>query len=98
MIHTSSENWPPSRKREEAKALENLKKRLEQSKLYKTNRITDHSHLPVIATTSSINYELTQQQLDNRPKLLKKVDDGNLMIHAQKDIVSFDLWNDFDSG
>ncbi|KAG5318948.1 GAPR1 protein, partial [Pseudoatta argentina] len=72
MIHTSSENWPPSRKREEAKALENLRKRLEQSKLYKTNR-TDHSHLPVIATTSSINYKLTQQQLDNRPKLLKKI-------------------------
>ncbi|KYM83308.1 Golgi-associated plant pathogenesis-related protein 1 [Atta colombica] len=73
MIHTSSENWPPSRKREEAKALENLKKRLEQSKLYKTNRITDHSHLPIIATTSSINYKLTQQQLNNRPKLLKKI-------------------------
>ncbi|KYQ60558.1 Golgi-associated plant pathogenesis-related protein 1, partial [Trachymyrmex zeteki] len=69
MIHTSSENWPPSRKREEAKALENLRKRVEQSKLYKTDRITD----PVIATTSSINYELTQQQLDNRPKLLKKI-------------------------
>ncbi|XP_018336979.1 PREDICTED: uncharacterized protein LOC108745354 [Trachymyrmex septentrionalis] len=73
MIHTSSENWPPSRKREEAKALENLRKRLEQSKLYKTDRITDHSHLPGLATTSSINYELTQQQLDNRPKLLKKI-------------------------
>ncbi|KYN11680.1 PREDICTED: uncharacterized protein LOC108768017 [Trachymyrmex cornetzi] len=73
MIHTSSENWPPSRKREEAKALENLRKRLEQSKLYKTDRITDHSHLPAIATTSSINYELTRQQLDNRPKLLKKI-------------------------
>lgn len=91
MIHTSSENWPPSRKREEAKALENLRKRVEQSKLYKTDRITD----PVIATTSSINYELTQQQLDNRPKLLKKVDDEK---HAQKDTTSFDLkWNDFDS-
>ncbi|XP_011872716.1 PREDICTED: uncharacterized protein LOC105564716 [Vollenhovia emeryi] len=69
MIHTSSENWPPSRKREEATALENLRKRVEQSKLFKAERITD----PVVATTSSINYELTQQQLDNRPKLLKKI-------------------------
>ncbi|TGZ46485.1 Uncharacterized protein DBV15_10158 [Temnothorax longispinosus] len=67
MIHTS--NWPPSRKREEATALENLRKRVEQSKLYKAERIAD----PVVATTSSINYELTQQQLDNRPKLLKKI-------------------------
>lgn len=73
MIHTSSENWPPSRKREEATALENLRKRVEQSKLYKADRITD----PVVAPSSSINYELTQQQLDNRPKLLKKVDDRN---------------------
>lgn len=73
MIHTSSENWPPSRKREEATALENLRKRVEQSKLCKADRITD----PVVATSSSINYELTQQQLDNQPKLLKKVVGGN---------------------
>lgn len=73
MIHTSSANWPPSRKREEATALENLRKRVEQSKLYKADRITD----PVVTTSSSINYELTQQQLDNRPELLKKVDDEN---------------------
>ncbi|CAL1683952.1 unnamed protein product [Lasius platythorax] len=69
MIHTSSENWPPSRKREEATALENLRKRVEQSKLYKTDRITDHP----IVSSSSLSYEQTQQQLDNRPKLLKKV-------------------------
>lgn len=84
MIHTSSENWPPSRKREEATALENLRKRVEQSKLYKAERITDS----VVATTSSINYELTQQQLDNRPKLLKKVD-GNREYAQQKDSASF---------
>ncbi|XP_070157479.1 uncharacterized protein [Polyergus mexicanus] len=69
IIHTSSENWPPSRKREEAKALENLRKRVEQSKLYKADRIVD----PVVSTSSSLNYEQTQQQLDNRPKLLKKI-------------------------
>lgn len=69
MIHTSSANWPPSRKREEATALENLRKRIEQSKLYKADRIVDS----VVSTASSLNYEQTQQQLDNRPKLLKKV-------------------------
>ncbi|XP_011145536.1 probable pathogenesis-related protein CaO19.6200 [Harpegnathos saltator] len=69
MIHTSSANWPPSRKREEATALENLRKRVEQSKLYKADRIVDS----VVSTTSSLNYEQTQQQLDNRPKLLKKI-------------------------
>ncbi|KAL6265144.1 hypothetical protein P5V15_005232 [Pogonomyrmex californicus] len=68
MIHTSSANWPPSRKREEAVALENLRKRVEQSKLYKADRISDS-----IVPTPSINYELTPQQLDNRPKLLKKI-------------------------
>ncbi|XP_012220589.1 uncharacterized protein [Linepithema humile] len=69
MIHTSSENWPPSRKREEATALENLRKRVEQSKLYKADRIIES----VVPTSSSLNYEQTQQQLDNRPKLLKKI-------------------------
>lgn len=69
MIHTSSANWPPSRKREEATALENLRKRVEQSKLYKADRIVDS----VVSTASSLNYEQSQQLLDNRPKLLKKV-------------------------
>jgi len=77
MIHTSSENWPPSRKREEATALENLRKRVEQSKLYKAGRITDS----IVSTSSSLHYEQTQQQLDNRPKLLKKVKAVHIVIY-----------------
>ncbi|KAL0130795.1 hypothetical protein PUN28_002419 [Cardiocondyla obscurior] len=68
MIHTSSANWPPSRKREEAEALENLRKRVEQSKLYKAERITD----PVVPKSTSVNYE-ESGPLDNRPQLLKKI-------------------------
>lgn len=68
MIHTSSENWPPSRKREEATALENLRKRVEQSKLYKIERTIDTT----VPTSASPQCEQAQQ-LDNRPKLLKKV-------------------------
>ncbi|XP_003695701.1 uncharacterized protein LOC100864764 [Apis florea] len=70
MIHTSNANWPPSRKREEAKALENLRKRVEQSKLYKTNRISDTCGS--ISVSSVLNNDQIQQ-LGNRPKLLKKI-------------------------
>lgn len=70
MIHTSNANWPPSRKREEARALENLRKRVEQSKLYKANRVSD----PCESTSASLGLTDDQLvQLDNRPKLLKKV-------------------------
>ncbi|XP_076673952.1 uncharacterized protein LOC143372035 isoform X1 [Andrena cerasifolii] len=71
MIHTSNANWPPSRKREEARALENLRKRVEQSKLYKATRISDTS-----AGSASGSLGLSNdrpEQLDNRPKLLKKI-------------------------
>lgn len=67
MIHTSNENWPPSRKREEARALENLRKRVEQTKLYKANRVVD----PPESATGSTNSKF--EQLDNRPKLLRKI-------------------------
>lgn len=70
-IHTTGPHWPPSRKREEAQALENLRKRVEQSKLTKANQITDNGGS---ASTSSIQIDSKQlEQLDNRPKLLKKV-------------------------
>ncbi|XP_017789471.1 PREDICTED: uncharacterized protein LOC108571841 [Habropoda laboriosa] len=68
MIHTSNANWPPSRKREEAKALENLRKRVEQSKLYKASRISDSC-----GSTSLVLNNDQIRQLDNRPKLLKKI-------------------------
>ncbi|KAK0086177.1 hypothetical protein PV325_003640 [Microctonus aethiopoides] len=69
-IHTTGPHWPPSRKREEAQALENLRKRVEQSKLTKANQITDNGGS---ASTSSIQIDSKQlEQLDNRPKLLKK--------------------------
>ncbi|XP_012152172.2 iron-sulfur cluster transfer protein NUBPL isoform X1 [Megachile rotundata] len=64
MIHTSNANWPPSRKREEARALENLRKRVEQSKLYKADRETSAPFL------SDNDHRVTR--LDNRPKLLEK--------------------------
>ncbi|XP_046144285.1 repressed by EFG1 protein 1-like isoform X2 [Osmia bicornis bicornis] len=79
MIHTSNANWPPSRKREEAKALENLRKRVEQSKLYKANRITDTCE----STSASLTSNDHVRQLDNRPKLLKKILSNRPMSIAQ---------------
>ncbi|XP_063984400.1 uncharacterized protein LOC135166244 [Diachasmimorpha longicaudata] len=70
-IHTSGPNWPPSRKREEARALENLRKRVEQSKLCKVNQTTDTSDNPT--TSNAQNHRESFQQLDNRPNLLKKI-------------------------
>ncbi|XP_076292848.1 uncharacterized protein LOC143215031 isoform X1 [Lasioglossum baleicum] len=70
MIHTSNANWPPSRKREEAKALENLRKRVEQSKLYKATGNTETSGSASISLVLNDN---RTEQLDNRPKLLKKI-------------------------
>ncbi|XP_076292877.1 uncharacterized protein LOC143215031 isoform X2 [Lasioglossum baleicum] len=70
MIHTSNANWPPSRKREEAKALENLRKRVEQSKLYKATGNTETSGSASISLVLNDN---RTEQLDNRPKLLKKL-------------------------
>ncbi|XP_043253792.1 uncharacterized protein LOC122398190 [Colletes gigas] len=70
MIHTSNANWPPSRKREEAKALENLRKRVEQSKLYKANRISDTCGS---TSASMVLNNDRAERLDNRPKLLKKI-------------------------
>ncbi|XP_015602222.1 uncharacterized protein LOC107271116 isoform X2 [Cephus cinctus] len=71
IIHTSGPNWPPSRKREEARALENLRKRVEQSKLFKANQISDPGGSSA-STSTGLNTEQLQQ-LDNRPKLLKKI-------------------------
>ncbi|KAK9296898.1 hypothetical protein QLX08_009283 [Tetragonisca angustula] len=56
-IHTSNANWPPSTKREEAKALENLRKRVQQSKLYKADP----------TCRSSFLFD------NDRPNLLKKI-------------------------
>ncbi|XP_046472413.1 uncharacterized protein [Neodiprion pinetum] len=69
-IHGSGPNWPPSRKREEAKALENLRKRVEQSKLYKANQVSDPGGS---SSTSARQNNEEVQQLDNRPQLFKKI-------------------------
>ncbi|XP_024944120.1 uncharacterized protein LOC107271116 isoform X1 [Cephus cinctus] len=86
IIHTSGPNWPPSRKREEARALENLRKRVEQSKLFKANQISDPGGSSA-STSTGLNTEQLQQ-LDNRPKLLKKVTSsifyGKRTIHCLK--------------
>ncbi|XP_034944935.1 uncharacterized protein [Chelonus insularis] len=69
-IHTAGPNWPPSRKREEAQTLENLRKRVEQSKLYKANQVSD----PGGKTSTKVQLTEEQlEQLDNRPKLFRKI-------------------------
>ncbi|XP_043475412.1 repressed by EFG1 protein 1-like [Leptopilina heterotoma] len=69
-IQITGPNWPPSRKREEAQALENLRKRVEQSKLCKINPVTEPGGL---ASTSVALNTAQLQELDNRPKLWKKI-------------------------
>ncbi|CAD1475697.1 unnamed protein product, partial [Heterotrigona itama] len=60
-IRASNANWPPSRKREEAAALENLRNRVRQSRSYEASRVSGS------ASVSSA--------LDNadRPNLFRKV-------------------------
>ncbi|XP_066581252.1 uncharacterized protein [Prorops nasuta] len=70
MIHTSTENWPPSRKKEEARTLENLKKRVEQSKQYKINPVNpliSQISMPTLLSATGIEI------VDNRPKLLRNI-------------------------
>lgn len=56
-------NWPPSRRREEAQALENLQKRVSQGQIQKA------ANDGASASTAT----LKAPRLDNRPRLLQKV-------------------------
>lgn len=79
MIHTSNANWSPSRKKEEARALENLRKRVEQSKLYK---IEPTQGLPSTSSMLSLG-----ENLDNRPKLFQKVCFSSVMMKDMINII-----------
>ncbi|CAH1113406.1 unnamed protein product [Psylliodes chrysocephalus] len=62
----SSASYQPSRRREEAFALQNLRRRLQTVRVLKANRAE-----PIEA--SCANNNLSPEELDNRPYLLKKV-------------------------
>lgn len=66
IIQLTPANWPPSRKKEEAQTMENLRKRVELSKLTKTQTI-----VPVVQNPDWHLENL--EQVNNRPRLLKKV-------------------------
>lgn len=63
-------NWPPSRRREEAQALENLQKRVSQGQIQKA------ANDGASASTAT----LKASRLDNRPRLLQKVQLGVVQI------------------
>ncbi|XP_056633701.1 uncharacterized protein LOC130899229 [Diorhabda carinulata] len=63
----SSASYQPSRKREEARALQNLRRRLQAVKVLQANRAEP------IEATSCANNNLSPEELDNRPYLLKKI-------------------------
>ncbi|XP_074113423.1 uncharacterized protein LOC141536652 isoform X3 [Cotesia typhae] len=70
-IHTVRPNWPPSRKREEARILENLQKLIERSKLFKANQTSGSEATTVIQSTQINNGQY--KKLENRPQLLTKI-------------------------
>lgn len=80
-IHASGPK--PSRKREEAQALENLRKRVEQSKLYKANQVVDPA-----GSASSSNAQLNNECLDNRPRLLKKVNFNKIFNYTGRMLIA----------
>lgn len=63
----SASNFQPSRKREEARALQNLRRRVQALKIVQSNRPES-----IEASTASKNSS-SYKQLDNRPQLLQKV-------------------------
>lgn len=67
-------NLPPSRRREEAQALRNLKKRVQQLRVVKANQEFDNdtTPIPIIKTNANLR-DVPQVELDNRPKLLQRV-------------------------
>jgi hypothetical protein len=69
----------PSRRREEAKALQNLQRRVEACRL--TKGITPRD--PGTASTSTaVAPPASQQLLDNRPQLLQKVESRRHSLHV----------------
>ncbi|CAG9832622.1 unnamed protein product [Diabrotica balteata] len=66
-ILPSSASYQPSRKREEARALQNLRRKFQAVRVLQANRAE-----PVEAS-SCANNNLSPEELDNRPYLLKKI-------------------------
>lgn len=62
----SAPSYQPSRKREEARALQNLRKRLQAVRVLQANK-------PEPIEASSANNNLSPEDLDNRAYLLQKV-------------------------
>ncbi|KAF7268752.1 uncharacterized protein LOC143195873 [Rhynchophorus ferrugineus] len=63
----SAPHYQPSRKREEAKVLQNLRRRLNAAKIVQANRPE-----PIEARTA-VNNNLSPEDIDNRPYLLQKI-------------------------
>lgn len=79
----SAPQYQPSRRREEAKVLQNLRRRLNAAKVVQANRPE-----PVEAR-SCANNNLSPEDTDNRPYLLQKVIGFSLSAKAFKVSVEF---------
>ncbi|VEN60638.1 unnamed protein product, partial [Callosobruchus maculatus] len=61
-------SYQPSRKREEARTLQNLRRTLQAVRVLKENRAE-----PIEASQHGANNNLSPEEIDNRPYLLQKV-------------------------
>lgn len=71
----SGAHWPPSRRREEARALQNLQRRVEACRSLKASN--NETAVVAQATTSR---RAGVPVLDNRPQLLQKVSNQSLVL------------------
>lgn len=67
----SASSFQPSRKKEEARALQNLRKRLQAVRVVQAN--TQHESVESTKYNGNGNGNANEQQLDNRPQLFQKV-------------------------
>lgn len=70
VLPSSSTSFQPSRKREEARALQNLRRRVQAVKIVQANQ---QESIESSSSSNCNNKNLTDPQLDNRPHLLQKV-------------------------
>lgn len=69
-ILPSAPAYQPSRKREEARALQNLRRRLQAARVLQANK-------PEPVEAAGLNNNVSPEELDSRPYLLQKVGFSN---------------------
>lgn len=85
----SAPQYQPSRRREEAKALQNLRRRLNAAKIVQANKPE-----PIEARTCA-NNNLSPEETDNRPYLLQKVSSWVKVNFPLKSSIIVEVYMDY---